>query len=264
MSKHTYKLLFQTAKILFQTAGALSYPASKMFELQSKYLPIILAVVALFCILWAIWDYFEAKKIKEKTTHKIVVGLVGLILILAFAYYHDFSGFRSEQEDLQRQLSAFNFKVPFYEKVPKDVDLIVHNLRIDKKEGSRIQINGPPKEDRFTVEVSNLQAKGLDKDGNQQYMVIFSVMGSLASNLIPKTPGKEAHIKIHSLYGPINATMYEFYLFIDDIDIDYIYVSVARRKIGRNISITNSAISFGSIVIKGARPEPILEKKTSL
>ncbi len=90
-------------------------------------------------------------------------------------------------------------------------------------------------------------------------MVEFAATGSVNWNMI--TPGTSGPILIRpqGLAGPFNAGSHEFYLFVDRVEVDFVYLTVARRPLNMpNITMSLVRIPFGIINLGGKRPDPIL------
>ena len=115
---------------------------------------------------------------------------------------------------------------------------------------------GPAAGDRFTVQVSQLQPKIDDRGDRQRYSIQFTVQGAVGSNWIRGGTSGPMQVEAQALSQPINAGQYEFFIFIDRVDVDYVYLSVARRS--TEFPINWSVIPFGVLDIKSKESPPIL------
>src|SRR6266571_2521788 len=165
----------------------------------------------------------------------------------------------NENERLRDRMARWRFSEPLYKRLPGDIDFIGRGIRVDKKEGAQVSVLGPGVGDRFLLEVTSLLPAPSEFPNEQQYTVEFRVTGSVNWNMI--TPGTSGPILIRpqSLAGPFNAGSHEFYLFVERVEVDAVYLTVARRPLNMpNINISLAQIPFGIFNIGGKRPDPIL------
>jgi hypothetical protein len=144
---------------------------------------------------------------------------------------------------------------------------MARKMRVDKKQGAQLIVTGPKKSDLYTIIISNLTPRGTDSEGNQQYVVQFTVQGTIETNIIKGGISNPIPMSPNTLADPIQAADYVFYIFVDKVDIDYVYLTVARRpavfKNRERIKISNNLTSFGAIVIEGETPDPIMTASPS-
>ena len=166
---------------------------------------------------------------------------------------------RNENERLHDQIRKWRFSEALYKKLPGDIDFIARGIRVDKKEGAQMSVLGPGPGDRFLLQVTSLTPTTQQFPKPQEYVVEFAVTGSVNMNMI--TPGTSGPILVRpqNLAGPFNAGSHEFYLFVERVQVDYVYLTVARRPLNMpNIIMELVRIPFGIMNIGGKRPEPIL------
>ena len=186
----------------------------------------------------------------------ISITAVGIIIgVLLFCL----SGLKGDRDQLKKELNGWRFSEPLYRVIPGDADFLVRGLRADKKKGGAVRTVGPAPNDNFVVEVSSLQPDPKSPPDHQTYQLFFTVSGSVGGNYITPSSVGPVAAEPDQLAGPVNAGSYEFYLFVEKIEVDYVFLSLARRRItAPSFKIGHSVLPFGGIRFGGPRPGPIL------
>ena len=164
-----------------------------------------------------------------------------------------------DRAKLEAQLSGYKFSEPLYRRIPGDIDFLARGFRVDKAAGAEAMVIGPKQGDNISIRMSGLQPAGIDEAGNQKYQSQFEVSGVLGSNVLKGSFAPPVPIAPNSLAGPLNAGVFEFFVFVERVDVDYVYLTIARRPLNLpNIKIQGAQIPLGLLRIAGQRPDPIL------
>lgn len=167
-----------------------------------------------------------------------------------------------ERDQLRAKLDGWRFSERLYRVIPGDVDFIARGLRVDKRKGGGMHIVGPQPDDNFIVQLSSLGVDPKSTADHKKYQLGFTVLGSVAgSSIMPYSVGP-VPAEVGQLVGPVNAGSYEFYLFVEKVEVDYVFLTVARRRVrGDSSWVIHAEVPFGApIIFEGPRPDPILVK----
>ncbi len=114
--------------------------------------------------------------------------------------------------------------------LPPDVDFVAHGLRIDKEQGQSLHVSGPQPGDDFTIKILNLQADAAADSDYQKYKLFFTVSGrvgriEIAPLSVPAGPlAAEVGERLTVPVGD-----YQFLLDVEKVEVDYVFLTVARR-----------------------------------
>jgi len=165
-----------------------------------------------------------------------------------------------ERDQLRAKLDGWRFSEPLYRAIPGDVDFIARGLRVDKRKGGGMHIVGPQPDDDFIVQLSTLRVDPKSTADHKKYQLGFTVLGSVGgSSIVPYSLGP-VPAEVGQLFGPVSAGIYEFYLFVERVEVDYVFLTVARRRLaGTSSWVIHAEVPLGRAIFRGGPPPgPIL------
>jgi hypothetical protein len=65
-------------------------------------------------------------------------------------------------------------------------------------------------------------------------------------------------LKRLALSNPIGAAPYEFYVFVEDLTIDSVHLTIARRRAFQGIKLSYNIITGANLIASSPLPDPIL------
>lgn len=174
----------------------------------------------------------------EKVINTIVGSLIGGIVTLAITLitYH-LSGIGQERDELKQKLEGYRFSEDFYRKIPGDVDLVLRSIKVDLKNGNLISVNALESVDQYILGVSRIEATDAADFGEKIYKVTFYISGMMNTNDIKKMYSTPVDLKAGNIAGPIRLLNHDFYVYIDQTNIEYVKLSIARRKNNLNLRL---------------------------
>ena len=200
-----------------------------------------------------------------KVTKEIVVPIVvALVAAAAVVIPALISATRANERatEAESQLKGFQFSVPIFSKLPGDCDFLIRGIRIDRQEGKSVTVAGPSKGDAFQVQVKSISSIGRDAAGNPEYGIQFTVAGEIGGHALSPSFTATIPLKRGSVSKPVTALRHDYYVGIEEVEIDFITVVFARRPSvpkSANLQMQGNSGPFGSIAIKiGKPPDPIL------
>jgi hypothetical protein len=186
--------------------------------------------------------------------------VAGPFLVIASIITSQCRGKNLEEENarLHDTVARWKFSAPLFKAIPGDSDFILRGVRVDKRSGAARLVMDPLTGDSYSIQISNLSRA---PDGS--YRVQFSVAGEVAKNRVTSGTAPEVEVRREVRAGPINAGSVDFFLFIEDVQVDYIQVAIARSpsQLSRSgLRIEGGNIPFGAIGVFGfEEPSPILQ-----
>ena len=190
------------------------------------------------------------------------IGLLIAVLTLGISVGHLYTKLNAVEQDrdrLQARENGWKFSEPLYRQIPGDVDFVARKMRVDKKQGAQLSVAGPKKGDLYTIIISNLTSRETDSEGNQQYIVRFTVQGFIDNNEIKGGLSEPILMSPNNLAGPVEAIGYKFYIFVDKVDIDYVNLTFARRKTDTTIKFSYVTMPLGRFnITDDTEPEAIM------
>jgi hypothetical protein len=184
-------------------------------------------------------------------------GIISPILVALISVYGVNAA--RDRDELKTKYEGWRFSEPLYKQIPGDIDFLARGFRADKKVGGQMTIRGPRPDDKLVIEVSKLEANPKSAPDRQIYQIWFNVFGQIGGNEITSFPVGPVPAKANHLVGPMKAWIYEFYLLVEKIEVDYVFLTVARRAIKTGNTFTGSVGPLGSFHAGNQqRPGPIL------
>lgn len=167
-----------------------------------------------------------------------------------------------ERDQLKAKLDGWQFSESLYRVIPGDVDFIARGLRVDKGKGRGMHIVGPQPDDDFMVQLSTLRVDPKSTADHKKYQVGFTVLGTVGGSSMAPSPVGPVPVEAGQLFGPVSAGIYEFYLFVEKVEVDYVFLTVARRRLtGTSSWVMHAEVPFGRAIFRaGPPPAPILVK----
>jgi hypothetical protein len=193
-------------------------------------------------------------------SHTIIQGVFLVLAALAGGIVGPWvTGVNRDNDRLRQQQAAWQFSEQLYRQLPGDVDFITRGLRVNKVQGGQVRVLGPAEGDDFLIAISQLKHVATSPGAPSQYSVQFVVSGRMDGSIIRPSETPPVPIVRGTLVGPMNAVSYEFYLYFDDVRIDDVLLTVARRRLGiAGLKLEHFNVPFDSIRISGPRPKAIV------
>ena len=164
-----------------------------------------------------------------------------------------------ERNDIDKKLKGWEFSERLYRQIPGDIDFLARRLQVDKRQGAEMFVAGPTQGDQYIIVLSQLTPDKKDMHGNQKYSVTFAIRGLLDTNKITGGTSDPIPMLRNTLTDPIKIYGYEFYIYVDDVQVDYVYLSIGRRKIsGATVQGNIGRMRSFVVDISETRHKPIL------
>lgn len=184
----------------------------------------------------------------------------GLFIVVAAMISSKAYSLSRENDHMRARIDGWKFSEQLYKQLPGDTDLVERGIKVDKKQGAELSVLGPMTSDRFLAVITSLQPKTHPPETDQEYEVRFTVSGNINYIEIVPSLSDPLPVRAGAMIGPINAGTHEFYLSVDRVAIDAVYLTIARRPL--NIQPGSIAfirgLPFGNMHIGDVWPRPIL------
>ncbi|MGQ0636505.1 MAG: hypothetical protein ACT4QC_17975 [Planctomycetaceae bacterium] len=157
------------------------------------------------------------------------------------------------------QIEGWDMTEPLYKTMACDTDFLVRGVDIAREVGRSVRVVGPKLGDDFTLNVSNYAPTA-----SGGHSISFDLAGILDSNVFrPSVNVPEIMVQRQAKAGPFQAGVHQFFVYIDDVRLDQLTVSVSRRKMTTtNTRIKNSVVELNTFRFPDEPlPEPVLRQK---
>jgi hypothetical protein len=113
---------------------------------------------------------------------------------------------------------------------PGDIDLLVRAIPIKIPTGSEIVVVGPSEGDHYKIQSSpyHREDEGEKKDSN--LVVRFKIQGALENNILERL-SSPVSLKRNTLSDAMIARPYAFFIYIEEVEVERVYIAIARRRI---------------------------------
>ncbi len=174
-----------------------------------------------------------------------------LTAALAFAWRY------SVERGVESAMASWTFAAPLFEKLPKDIDVLVRDLKVDLVQGGSVAVLGPGPEDHFALTLSNVS-----KTADGAWVASVSLNGTMGSSVLAAV-SHAFRVAPDSCSRELNAGEYEFVVCVEEIQMGSVAkLAVARRHAYPFLGAMRiERIRGDAIHMDGPRPAPIASRK---
>lgn len=194
----------------------------------------------------------KASGLLTAAEHPVIKWLASMFVACGFGFgVGVWFANRNADEEVEARLRTWEFASPLYEKVPGDIDFVARGLRVGRREGGSTEVH-LPNGDHFNLRVSAVRKVATGHE------IAFSLIGDMGTNRIISNEMRIPVVR-HSLQGPVSVGSHEFFVFIDDVGIDHVVVSVVRRAVPE-MGVVKGFLAINAMgpAYIGERPEPVI------